>query len=123
MITKLKITEAHIPQHRSDNPICLALYRGMKNAKGDDYFYGDYIGKVAFDVVQQCYWIWTGEYGRLPAKAGELLHGWLSAWYHGKEIFPITIRFMGDTAEVEVEDKGAFFSFWQSPNKDASKGE
>lgn len=112
-ITKLQVTAVHIPSSRSDNPIVSALYRGMKDAKGADYFYGDSQGKVEFDILNQCYWIWTGEYDRPPVKAGELLHAWLSAWYHGKQIFPIRINFTEDTAEIACGDKTAFLSFWR----------
>ena len=117
MITKLKITDYDIPppQYRSHNPIKCALYRGFYYRDGGDREFkdGGYQGKVTFDVVEQCYWVWTGEYGRPLLKAGELLHAWLSAWYHGKDIFPITINFTEDNAEVECQDGDKFLSFWR----------
>ena len=123
MITKLKITDYDIPprdrqRYNFNNPITLALYRGFYYRDGGDRELkeGGFQGKVAFDVVNQCYWIWTGEYARPPLKAGELLHAWLSAWYHNKDIFPITICFTDDTADVECEDRDTFLSFWQPTN-------
>ena len=112
-LTKLKITDFDIPQYRSDNPICLALYRGTYYCGAVEGKEASYQGKVKFDVLGQCYWVWTGEYGRPPVKAGELLQVWLSAWDHGKDVCPITIVFTDDTAEVECEDKDAFLSFWK----------
>ena len=119
MIRRLKITKDHIPQHRTDNPICLALYRGITYTRGPDYFYGNYQGKVKFDVINQCYWIWTGEYGRPSMKAGKLLQAWLSAWNHGKAVsVPVIINFIENTAEVECEDRGTFLSFWNDVESD-----
>ena len=113
MITKLKITIEDIPQHRSHNPILTALYRGIYYRGNIESKQGSFQGKVDFDVVNQCYWISTGEYGRPLVKAGKLLHAWLSAWNHGKEIFPITIHFTENIAEVECEDSNQFLSFWK----------
>lgn len=113
MITRLKITDRNIPQYRSHNPIVSALYSGIYYRGDIESKRGNLQGKVEFDVVNQCYWIWTGEYGRPPVKAGELLHVWLSAWFHGKSVFPITIKFTDDTAEVECSDREAFLAFWK----------
>ena len=117
MITKLKITDYDIPpldrDRRGGNPIVCALYRGIYYRYGIEQKRGNYQGQVKFDVPRQCYRIWTGEYDRPPLKAGELLHAWLSAWYHGRDVFPITICFTEETAEVECQDKQKFLSFWR----------
>ena len=118
MITKLIVSDYDIPNRQQmrgnhNNPIKSALYRGVYSARGVEQKEGHYQGKVKFDVPRQCYWIWTGEYARPPVKAGELLHAWLSAWYHGKDVFPITLNFTEDTAEVEGRDRDKFLSFWK----------
>ena len=120
MITKLKITDYDIPPRNRDrqggNPIATALYRGIYYRYGVEQKRGGYQGQVKFDVVNQCYWIQTGKYARPRVKAGALLHVWLSAWYHNKAVFPITICFTDDTAEVECADRDAFLSFWEVPH-------
>ena len=121
MITKLKITDYDIPPRGSgqrgnhNNPIKCALYRGIyfRDGRNREFKEGGFQGQVEFDVVNQCYWMWTGE-GRPPLKAGELLHAWLSAWYHKKVVFPITIAFSEETAEIECEDRESFLSFWNN---------
>ena len=128
MLTKLKITDYDIPprgsgkQSSHNNPIKCALYRGFYYRDGGDREFkeGGFQGRVGFDVVNQIYWIWTGETARPSLKVGELLHVWLSAWYHGRDIFPITITFTEDTAEVECEDREAFLSFWGTDDRTSS---